>query len=87
MLLTAAKPSPAGAFARSQDGLRVERRGRSTPSRALMPSRMAVKPCGVRYFSPLRAARRLGDDGDAFELGHGRHCTGWAARPRSQAPA
>ena len=29
--------------------------------RALTPSRIAVKPCGVRYFSPLRARAGLAD--------------------------
>src|SRR5450631_2709097 len=53
MALTASKPAPAGARARSQDGLPASIE-RSTPARALMPSRMAVKPCGVTYFSPLR---------------------------------
>ncbi len=55
------------------------------PSRALMPSRMAVKPWGVTYFSPLRECVDLRNDRNTFELWHGRHCTVYRGRrPRSQ---
>src|SRR5580692_1321407 len=55
MSWTARKPSPVGALARSHWGF-----GNREPEApafwacALTPSRIAVNPCGVRYFSPLR---------------------------------
>src|SRR6478736_6086752 len=50
---TDSKPLPAASGARNQEGLPASPR-RSAPSRARCPSLMAVKPCGVRYFSQLR---------------------------------
>jgi hypothetical protein len=49
---TASKPRPAGIGARSQCGLRTIAGPRSALAAgvALMPSRMAVNPCGVTYF-------------------------------------
>ena len=52
---TASKPAPAASGALSQRGLPASPRLSAAP-RARMPSLMAVKPCGVRYFSPLRGA-------------------------------
>ncbi len=50
---TASNALPAGIGARSQFGLRPTVSG-SDAAAALMPSLIAVKPCGVRYLSPLR---------------------------------
>src|SRR3954452_11967091 len=52
MSLTASKPRPAGSCARIQLGWRPA--GAASKPRGFWPSLMAVKPCGVRYFSPLR---------------------------------
>ncbi len=62
-------PGRRASGARSQVGLRPN----STRARlgdALIPSLIALKPCGVRYLSPLR------DDGNAFEFAH------WGSRLR-----
>src|SRR5690606_6861623 len=53
--LTVSNPFPAGIGARSQCGLRPRFIG-TVPAVALMPSLIAVNPCGVRYLSPLRGA-------------------------------
>ena len=78
-----AGPQPAAAC-------RSERRRRASPARALMPSRIAVKPCGVTYFSPLRArAERRGSarrHGMSFELASWRaslYARSAGARPSS----
>ena len=52
---TASKRWPAGMGARSHDGLRPAGSG-AVLAVALMPSLIAVMPCGVTYFRPLRAA-------------------------------
>ena len=75
MCLTAWKPAPLASGARSQVGLRAAAAGGFAAD--LMPSLMAVKPCGVRYFSPLRA----GSPGDESR-GPSR-----ATTPRDESPA
>ena len=52
---TFAAPAPS----RAARGACASGRKRPRHGLALMPSRIAVKPCGVTYFSPLRARRRL----------------------------
>src|SRR5512139_3182853 len=52
---TVSKRWPAGIGARSHDGLRPAGSGAALAV-ALMPSLIAVMPCGVTYFWPLRAA-------------------------------
>src|ERR1700722_14559186 len=52
--LTAPNAAPVAKGARSQAGLRGLEAARCA---CFMPSLMAVKPCGVRYFSPLRVGR------------------------------
>ncbi len=64
---------PGRAF--SQRGLPVSGGRRPSSPRGFWPSRMAVNPCAVVYFSPLRSWSRRGGGlhyhGDAFELAHG----------------
>src|SRR5690606_25139333 len=56
--------SPVAGSALSQRGLPVAGAA-AVASGAFGPARMAVKPCGVRYFSPLRAAVPNGAAGSA----------------------
>ena len=55
MLRVAPKPAPTGSCARIHAGLRPV--GAASAPRDFWPSLMAVKPCGVTYFSPLRIER------------------------------
>src|SRR5262245_9715348 len=57
MPFTALKPAPAASGAVIQRGLPTRADGGVSAARGFWPSLMAVKPCGVTYFSPLRGAR------------------------------
>src|SRR5687767_14311243 len=56
MFFTALNPAPAASGAVIQLGFPTRAEGASA-ARDFCPSLMAVKPCGVTYFSPLRGAR------------------------------
>ncbi len=82
--LTAVNPSPPGARARSQGGLRVEAGGGVAVARldAVPDGRKAL---GRNIFLAAPGVGALLNDRNTFELWHGRHCTVYRdRRPRSQ---